>query len=138
MISPNQRILGAKLTCPPAIFVPFWTVVISGTRRTVGDACGLYIYAADSGADAAEDVVRDGSRDAGDLVGVQAGVAFLSKECDFISGGEIGVAEVNGGQVHRDGAEDGRQLSGGDDLAPVGKAVEHAIRITGAENADAH
>src|SRR5271157_795607 len=99
----------------------------------------LHVHPLHPGADAAQDVVGDGAGHTGDLLSVQGALAFGPEERNRVAGGERrGVAEVDGGQVHRDGAENGGELAAGDDLAAVGEAVEHAVRVTRAHHPDAH
>src|ERR1017187_7027637 len=89
--------------------------------------------------DAAQNVVGDGPGDFGELLRVDGTFALGTQQPDFIAGSELGgVAEVDGGEVHRNRTQDGSESAVGDHLPAIPQAVKYAIRVPRPEDADAH
>src|SRR5450759_1683540 len=90
-------------------------------------------------ADAANNVVGDGPRHLGELLRVQRAFALRAQQRDFIARAQRrGVAEIDGREVHRNGAQDGSEFAVGDHLPAIRQPVKYAIRVPRPENADTH
>src|ERR1051325_7188657 len=109
-----------------------------------GYTCGagrwrLDVHGADARADAAQNIVRDRTRHLSDLLRILRNIAFCTKQRHVVAGAKLrGVAQVDRGQIHRDGPEDCREPAGRDHGPAIGEAVEDAIRVSRAKYADPH
>src|SRR5260221_4584144 len=89
------------------------------------------VNARNTGADVAEDLVRNGLRE---VRVVPCGDGFCSRatdEGDFVADGDTGnVSDVDHGHVHSDSADDVGEIFAHDDAAAVGELAIEAIRIS--------
>src|SRR5579884_617889 len=91
------------------LLLPSLRFCIIFPRLDLFDVVSLY-----AGADAAQDAVGNGTGGAGDLLRIDRDIAFAAEQRDDIAGLKLRrTGDIDGGEVHRNCANDGRELSAG-------------------------